>query len=75
MIVWWLGGKLNRTAVSASMRAFADTFTETFSSAHLCCAACAYDHFLFVSQANSGREQKSSWLSHRCLERQVAVET
>jgi len=44
--------------------------------AHLCCSACTYDGFLLLSLANSGQRTAwgkglSSWLSHRCLERQL----
>jgi len=58
----------------------AKVFTETFLSAHLCCAACAYNRFLITLPserrvANCGREGERSWLSHWCLEHQVAVET
>jgi len=47
-----------------------------FSSTHLCCTSCAYNHVLISLPgvrwvANGGREWESSWLSHQCLERQV----
>ena len=42
---------------------------ETFSSAHLCCTACAYNHFLLSPWRTArGGEGESSWLSHQCLE-------
>ena len=38
--------KLADGRVGVSSREFSDEFTGSFSSAHLCCAACAYNHFL-----------------------------
>ena len=48
-------------------------FVKTFSSAHFCCTAFAYNCFLLLSPAHGGMKGESSWLSRQYLERQVAV--
>jgi len=76
-----------RMCSNAQMRSWPWThlcaLTETILSAHLCCAAWAYNPFPSERRAANGtREGERSWLSahlcwlsHQCLERQVAVET
>jgi len=59
-------------ASATRLYAFADAFTETFSSACLYFAACAYDRFVLLSPANGWREGESSWPSHWYLEHQVS---
>ena len=44
--------------VSLRVRAFMGEFMETFSSAHLCCAACSHNRFL--SQANGGEKGRAA---------------
>ena len=48
-------------------------FTDTFSSAHLCCADCAYDRFLITLPAGGEwRERRREQMAvTQCLERQV----
>jgi len=66
------------TSANDCLSAFTDAFAETFSSPHLCCAACAYNRFLITlpgGRRTAGGKGRAANCHTGSLERQVAVET